>query len=99
MIIKKQFRFPKVYNFYIKLLEAMMKGEQLPWGIIYSCGGKGSGKTYCVCLLISYCFHYNISAIFLVFRKETQKIPQTVKEVTDRLDSAGFKYIHNKSKI
>src|ERR1043166_5164791 len=96
--IKKQFKFPKVYNFYLEILKKMLEAKPLPWETVYSCGGKGSGKTYCVCLLISYCFYYDISAIFLVFRKETQNLPKTIQEVLDRLDAAGFVYKHNKSR-
>lgn len=74
------------------MLKLMRQGQPLPYGTIYCCGGKASGKTYCICLFTSYLFYYDISAIILIFRKETQKISQTVDEVLDRLDAAGFKY-------
>jgi len=96
--ISKKFQFPKVFSYYVNLLRLMKEGKPLPYGNIYCCGGKNSGKTYCVCLFISYLFYYNISAIVLVSRKAAQDIGLTVQEVLDRLNAAGFPYKHNKSK-
>lgn len=96
--INNKFKFPKVFNYYIKLLKLMLEGKPLPYRIIYCCGGKDSGKTYCICLFISYLFYYDISAIVIIFRKEAKDIKDTVQEVLDRLDAAGFTYKHNISK-
>jgi hypothetical protein len=70
----------------------MLKEKPLPYRTIYCCGGKNSGRTYCICLFISYLFYYNISAIVIIFRKETNMIGQTEQEVLNRLNAAGFKY-------
>src|ERR1043165_4696060 len=98
MKIKNKFKFPKVFNYYIGLLNLMRLGRPLPYRKIYCCGGKNSGKTYCICLFISYLFYYDVSAIVIIFRKEAKSIGLTVQEVLDRLSAAGFKYKHNKSK-
>ncbi len=96
--IKPQFKFPNPFGFYLKLLKAMLAENPLPYRFISSCGGKNSGKTYCFCLFVSYLFYYNISAIVLIFRKETKTVPQTLQEVLDRLQAAKIKHIHNKSR-
>lgn len=96
--INKKLQFPKVFSYYVSLLKLMKEGKSLPYKTIYCCGGKDSGKTYCICLFISYLFYYDISAIIVILRKEAKIIGDTVQEVVDRLDSAGFPYKHNKSR-
>lgn len=98
--VSNRFQFPKVFSFYLQLLKLMQRGKPLPYNDIYSCGGKNSGKTYCVCLFISYLFYYQISASIIIFRKQADSLnPEkgTVREVLDRLEAAHIPHKHNKS--
>lgn len=91
--IAKKFQFPKPFSFYLQLLKKMQLGEELPYHYIYSCGGKASGKTYCICLFISYLFYYQISASIIIFREQADSLnPEkgTIREVLDRLEDMGL---------
>lgn len=99
--IADKFRFPKCLSFYLQLLKKMQLGQELPYRYIYSCGGKNSGKTYCICLFIAYLFYYQISASIIIFRKQANSLTDdekgTIAEVKNRLDDLHIKYKLNKS--
>lgn len=78
----------------------MQLRQELPYRYIYSCGGKNSGKTYCICLFISYLFYYQISASIIIFRKQADSLnPEkgTIREVLDRLEEMGVAHKLNRS--